>query len=76
MKNALQMMKMIRKGPTIDQYVIKENCYKFLQEGTEQGVHGRLKGRGCVAQAEGHDPIFVVTVMGVKCGFRNVVIRH
>ena len=55
------MSEVILEGWAIHEDVVKENSDEVAEEGFQKLVHGSLEGRRCVAQAERHDLVFVVT---------------
>lgn len=70
------MMKVIVEGCAVDQNVVEEDGCKLPQEWAEQGVHGYLERRWCVAKPKRHHPVLVVTVVSAKGCLRDIFFSH
>lgn len=57
------------RSPTraVNQDVVEEYQYKLSQVWSEDKVHHYLECRWCIAQAKGHDEIFVMPIVSPKC---------
>lgn len=70
------MLQVLAEMPAINHDVVEKDEYKPANEGLEEVIHGGLKGRGRVAETEGHHTVLVVTMVSPEGGFGNVRRAH
>lgn len=58
------------------QTLFKNHNNKFEKEWLQQFIHDVLKCCRCIAQSEWHYLVFVMPVMSLKSGFRNILCGH
>ena len=57
-------------------HVVKKQNDETTMVWAEEGVHGHLKRRRCIAQAKRHHGELIVTVMSSEGGLVNVILMH
>lgn len=67
---------MLRKGFTVNQYIIKEDDNEFTQIGAEGSVHWYLKGRWGIAKPKRNYKKFVMVMVSAEGGLANVRFGH
>ena len=71
-----QVLKVVGEGLAINQNIVKEDDYKFLQIRPQGLIHSGLKGSWGVTQAERHHEEFIMPVMRSEGCLAYILRRH
>ena len=72
----VQVMQMIFKGATVNEYVIEENNDEAAEKWLENQIHHRLKRGWSIAEPKGHDSELIVSVVSSKSSLRDICRMH
>lgn len=58
---------------TIYQSIAKEDDDVLVEKWPEKVIHGGLQSDWRIAELKGHDTVFIMSIVGAKCRFGNVL---
>lgn len=70
------MFKVVGEGLTINQNIVEEDDYEFMQIRSQGLIHSGLNGSRSVTQAKQHHEEFIMPVMRSEGCLANILRRH